>query len=406
MSGKGRLNILCFAEYWDDMWRRRQQIAWRLAQSELVKHVVYIERPLPVTSFIKFLFRRADHDGMERWRRVLRNRSWVMPVGKKLSVLTTFAPLPPIGVAELFWASEWARDRWLYFRMSQLKKQIDLNCPLVWVSHPQLSINVIRTMEPGLLWYDCTEDFAAWPGIPTCVRAQIETTDRWLTGRADVITAVSRTLYEEKRQINPNTYWLPNAVDTDLFLQHPENVSVPPELLGVKRPVLAFVGGLNDWAHDWELLERVATLRPQWTFLLIGSLSVSSKTQKMLSGHSNIICVGQKPYQELPAYLGHSDVCFLFYRRIRKNNTGNSQKLFLYFAVGKPVVSTPSADIGVYDDFVEIVKTAGDFVAGVERVMAHDSSEGVMVRREFARENSWSSRVDQVFKIFEECGLK
>lgn len=35
-----------------------------------------------------------------------------------------------------------------------------------------------------------------------CVRTQIEATDRWLTEHADVVTAVSSTLYDEKRQIN------------------------------------------------------------------------------------------------------------------------------------------------------------------------------------------------------------
>ena len=105
-------NILFFADYWDDMWRRRQQLAWRLSQTGLVEHVVYIERPLPVTSLLKFLVGQADRDGTHRWRRLLSNRSWVMPVGEKLSVLTTFAPLPPMGQEPLFHASELARDRW------------------------------------------------------------------------------------------------------------------------------------------------------------------------------------------------------------------------------------------------------------------------------------------------------
>lgn len=388
--------LLFFADYWDNMWRRRQQLAWRLAQAGWVAQVIYIERPLPVTSFIKFLVGRADRDGMDRWRRVMHKHSWLMPVADRFSVLTTFAPFPPVATDFLFRASERMRDGWL---LHYLRSHFQLNDPLVWVSHPQLSVKVIQAFRPCLLWYDCTEDFSAFPGFPDCVRAQIKATDLWLTEHADVVTAVSRTLYEEKRKVNPNLHWLPNAVDTDLFLQPQETYPIPPELHNRPRPILAFVGGLSEWAHDWELLDEVAALRPNWTILLIGPTSVSAKTQGMLAGHSNILCVGQKHYQELPAYLAHSDICFQFYRVARGNDTRNSQKLFLYFAAGKPVVSTPSTDLEEYSSLVEVVETAHAFVSCVEQVAADRSPKMFRSRQEMARANSWQARIEQIRQI-------
>jgi len=195
--------LLFFGDYWDDMWRRRQQLAWRLAQTNLFEHVIYIERPLPVTSFLKFLVGRADRDGTDRWKRVLRNRSCVLRMEEKFSVLTTFAPLPPIGLKPLFRASETVRDRLLLW---SLRKYFSINQPVVWVSHPQISVELIQSLNPSLLWYDCTEDFASWPGLPACAHAQIKETDRWLMNHADIVTAVSCALYEEKRKINVNTH--------------------------------------------------------------------------------------------------------------------------------------------------------------------------------------------------------
>lgn len=373
-------------------------MAWRLAKSDQSKHLVYIERPLPITSFLKFLICRADRDGSDRWRRVLRNRSWEAQVHEKLSVLTTFAPLPPIGIAPLFNISERFRDRWL---LKHLRKHFELNRPLVCISHPQISPDVIQALEPCILWYDCTEDFSAIPGLPDCVQAQIQTADYWLTHHADVITAVSRTLYEEKRQVNPNTHWLPNAVDIDLFLKPPKTFNMPLELQGVSQPILAFVGGLNDWAHDWELLDNVAALRPDWTILLIGTLSVRKKTKRMLRSHSNILCVGQKPYYELPTYLVHSDVCFQFYKPSRENNTRNSQKLFLYLAAGKSVVSTRSADALAYANYLSLVEGTEDFVTAVEKSISTDSSAKFQDRQELAKANSWAARVQQINDILD-----
>jgi hypothetical protein len=258
---------------------------------------------------------------------------------------------------------------------------------------------VIEALEPRVLWYDCTEDFTGWPGLPGSARAQIGTTDRWLTDHAHVVTTVSSTLYHEKSRLNPNTHWVPNAVDADLFLQSAVNLQIPRDLVGASRPVLAFVGGLSDWAHDWGLLDEVARARPDWTVLLIGRESLSQRTLRMLRSHPGILMVGQKPYCDLPAYLLHSDICFQFYRPDRCNDTRNSQKLFLYLAAGKPVVSTPSADAQAYSRFARIVTSAEAFVLAVESVLREDSAREVKARQDFALENSWSARVQQVVRI-------
>jgi glycosyltransferase involved in cell wall biosynthesis len=390
------------------MWRRRQQLASRIAKATWIERVIYVEQPLPLTSFVKYGLGRADPDGTVRWRRVLGNRSWVMPGSDKLSVLTTLALLPPLGHTSLLRATERAQNRWL---LRKLRQQINLKRrPVVWASHPFLSVDLLRALEPTLLWYDCTEDFGAWPGYSDAVREQIQAADRWLTQHADVISAVSSALVETKQHAHPNVHWLPNAVDTDLFLR-PDTLRTsvrhpavePPELRGVDRPVLAFVGGLSEWAHDYELLVQVAALRPRWTILLVGGLGVHAETEQMLRRHSNILSVGQKPYQDLPAYLFHSDICFQFYRPMRGNDTRNSQKLFLYFAAGKPVVSTPSADVQVYDQWVRVVDTPEAFVAGVELALATDSPEAARERQEIARGNSWAARANEVCSIMEDA---
>ncbi len=392
-----KYKLIMLGDYWDEMWRRRQHLAWRFAKSNLMREVLYVERPLPITSFMKFVIGRGDVDGMERWRRVLRNRSWKMSLGDRLSVLTTFAPLPPVGMKSLFKASEQARSRWL-------KRHINIKNPIVWVSHPQIPVDMIKAMKPRLLWYDCTEDFSAWPELSAeSVREQINSTDQWLTEHADVVTTVSSVLYKEKIKINPNTYWLPNAVDVDVFLKSDKGIPVPVELQDMKKPVLSFIGGLNDWAHDWDLLGRVAAKRKDWTILLIGGhTDISLNTKEMLNSHSNIICIGHKPYKELPNYLKYSDICFQFYRDIRSNNTRNSQKLFLYFAAGKPFISTPSADVMAYSNMVKIASTAEDFIEGVEKAIENDTEELISERKSFARNNSWGSRVEEATKILED----
>ena len=126
----------------------------------------------------------------------------------------------------------------------------------------------------------------------------------------------------------------------------------------------------------------------------------------MLQSHPNILCVGQKPYQELPAYLVHSDICFQFYRSIRGNNTRNSQKLFLYFAAGKPVVSTPSADAEAYRDLVSIVHSADEFVQTVDKTLSFSNDPLIEERQTFARRNSWAARVKSSLEILRDASRR
>ncbi|MCL4552680.1 MAG: glycosyltransferase [Candidatus Marsarchaeota archaeon] len=377
-----------------------------MARDGLVDHTVYVERPLPVTSLVKFLFGRADSEGRVRWKRVISNRSLVMRAGKNVSVLTTLAPLPPVGPATPIRLSELVRDRLLKSQLARHESQKDSVSPIVWISHPQISVDSIRSLNPGLLWYDCTEDFAAWPGLSTYTRAQIEATDHWIMEHADVVTTVYRTLYQEKLRLNPRTYWLPNAVDTEVFSQPSGSWPRPLELQAVSSPVLTFVGGLNEWAHDWELLDQVAAMRPHWAILLIGEVSASVKRQGLLRSHSNVRCIGQKPYHELPAYLAHSDVCFQFYKQGRGNDTRNSQKMFLYFASGKPVVSTPSADALEYADCVLLADNSASFAAAVEVALSLDTPRKAEERQELSRANSWHVRLKQIGNILDSATVK
>jgi glycosyltransferase involved in cell wall biosynthesis len=375
------LNILFFGDQWDDMWRRRQQLAWRLAQTELIEHLVYIENPLPLTSLVKFFGGYADRDGTDRWRRVLSNRSRIMPVGEKISILTPITSLP------------YSKPRLF------LRKNFSFTKPIVYIGHPSVSVETIKKIEPGFVWYDCTEDFSAFPAKSNIVNDRLRVSDRWFSENANIITTVSRKLYDEKSQINPRTYSLPNAVDIDLFMLNEKDFQPPPELKDKKRPLLTFVGGLNDWAHDWELLLGVAAAKPNWNILLIGETGISKRIKEQISNHKNILCIGNKSYHELPSYLLHSDICFQFYRPLRGNDTRNSQKLFLYLAVGKPVISTRSADAESYTEFVRIADSAEEFISLAEEALKNDNQDLARRRRAMAKVNSWDKRVEDLTRI-------
>lgn len=396
MKGMSNSTLLFFSDNWDYRWRRRQQLASGLSKTGVFNKVIYIERPLTLTSFVKFLFRCADWESTNRWKEVLHKKSWVRSISNKLDVFTTFSILPVMKFNVLFNIGEAIRSYWF---LSRVRRFFNIDRPVVWISHPQISIKQIKALNPSFIVYDCTEDFSAWPDIPECVRRQIKETDSYLTEHADVITCVSHILFDEKKRHNPNTYLLPNAVDIDIYSRPKEEYAVPSDIQQLNHPIITFVGAMQEWSNDWGLLIKMAEMRPLWTFLLIGPFQNSKRSMEILQPYKNILCLGLKPYEELPSYLVHSDVCFQFYRPARENDTRNSQKLFLYLAAGKPIVSTRSADVGNYAEFVALADDADNFVKCIENELKTDSTEKISKRKEYAKNNSWSNRVDEIVKI-------
>ncbi len=136
---------------------------------------------------------------------------------------------------------------------------------------------------------------------------------------------------------------------------------------------------------DLALLEAVADARPDWSLVMVGPVVKIGEHE--LPRRSNIHYLGNKDYSELPAYLGGWDVALMPFAINESTRYISPTKTPEYLAAGRPVVSTPIADvIRHYGDLaaVEIAATADDFVAGCERALA------------FPREGVWLAAADRI----------
>ena len=108
-----------------------------------------------------------------------------------------------------------------------------------------------------------------------------------------------------------------------------------------------------DERFDIELLDAVATKRPDWQFVMIGP--VVKIHPDSLPKHSNIHYLGPKKYEELPAYLANWDIALLLFARNESTRFISPTKTPEYLAAGKPVISTSIRDV---------VRPYGEFESG------------------------------------------
>ena len=118
-------------------------------------------------------------------------------------------------------------------------------------------------------------------------------------------------------------------------------------------------------------MAAIADARPDWQLILVGP--VVKIAPEDLPRRPNIHYLGRKSYAELPAYLAGWDAAFMPFAINELTRFISPTKTPEYLAAGRPVVSTPVADV-VRDygsrGLVRIASTPAGFVSALEACLA------------------------------------
>jgi glycosyltransferase involved in cell wall biosynthesis len=209
-----------------------------------------------------------------------------------------------------------------------------------------------------------------------------------LLRESDLVLAPSRSLFEEIRGISRNCLLIPNSGDFEHF--YPKGKRLKPLLQHLKRPILGYYGAISDW-FDSEMVGWLAASHPEWNFVLIGS--TYGADLRPFDGLENIHLLGEKRYQDLPAYLNQFDVCIIPFKKTPLTEVTNPAKLYEFLSAGKPVVATQLEELTYYRDYVELANTEDEWLRAVNRALGEEKTETLFEKRTaFARQNTWTMR--------------
>ncbi|MFJ4585739.1 glycosyltransferase family 1 protein [Pseudomonas moraviensis] len=236
---------------------------------------------------------------------------------------------------------------------------------LLWYLTP-MSLLFTEHLDARVTVYDCMDELSAFMGAP----AQLIDREQQLLARADVVFTGGYSLWEVKQRQHGNAYPVPSSVDIAHFAAARQALPEPPDQAGIARPRLGFFGVIDE-RFDIELIERVATMRPDWQIVLIGP--VVKIDPQTLPQRPNIHYLGSKQYTELPDYLAGWDVALMPFALNASTRYISPTKTPEYLAGGCPVVSTPIHDVvSGYGESgaVFIAATAEAFVEAIEKALA------------------------------------
>ena len=275
--------------------------------------------------------------------------------------------------------------------------------PILWT----LTYNFDRRdayASSALTIYDWIDDFEVFPFDQTFLEKNHQRALR----EATLVVSVARRLHNQALAVRPDALYLPNGVEYEHFA----GASTLPDDNGIdeswqnhaldRKPIAGYYGAIAEW-FDYDLLEAVARLRPDWNFLLIGPMHDSSLRQR---GQSMLECpnirwIGQREYGQLPGYLRLFDVTMIPFVINNITLATSPLKLYEYFAGGKPIIATPMPECQAFSE-VQIVRTAAEFSRALD--LAKDQGRSLEFQerlRKLGRENSWTTRVKVVLKHLE-----
>ncbi len=256
-------------------------------------------------------------------------------------------------------------------RNAALKRLLDaysagLGRPIVAWYYTPMMLPFSRDLDASVVVFDAMDELSKFKFAPQ----NLLDLEQELIDRADLVFTGGSSLFEAKKDRHSSVHLFPSSVDRTHFAKARANQFDPADQEELSRPRLGFYGVIDE-RFDIDLLDTIAQMRPDWSFVMVGPVVKISEDD--LPRRPNIHYLGGKKYEQLPAYLSGWDVALMPFAMNESTQFISPTKTPEYLAGGKPVVSTPIKDVVRHYGHLEgvgIASTPEEFVAECERMLA------------------------------------
>ena len=391
---KKNIDVLCFGG--EDWWYHNRGHV----DMQLMRRFARVGTTLYVNSIVmqKPSLKRNTAGGKSFSHKLVRKaRSIFRGLQKSDAGFWVYSPLS-LPVHHISWAKG-LNETMLRHQINRVVRKLGLHDMIVWVACPA-ACNVALELSKSKLVYQRTDRYEEYPNVD---RDVITEYDRKLKASADVTVFVSLALYEQEQSQCRRAFFLDHGVDYDSFAAAERDPQRPEDIAKITGPIVGFFGDIEDHTTDIAFMEKLGDLLPEMSLVFVGKVSSDCSA---LASRENVSMLGQKAYEQIPHYGKCFDVAIMPWRQNCWIEACNPVKLKEYLALGKPVVSTPFAELQQYLDVVYQARTPEQFAESIKQALAEDCSERITQRREKVQNATWQSKAQLVLEeLFAENGV-
>lgn len=363
------------------------QLMTRAAGHRKVLLVNSIGMRIPVPGKSSLPFRRI-------WRKLksmLRSASQPLPDRPDYTVMTPI--LFP------FYASKIARafNAWLIrLQVERQARKLGIKSPHIVVTVPT-AWEVAKGMRHSALVYNRSDKHSEFGEADNDLIVRLEGE---LLSQADRVLYCSRVLLgSEQLQVGDRARFIDHGVDTRHFAPRPRTGVLTS--LGCKRPIVGFFGALDDYLIDFDLLERLARERPNYSLVLIGDATLP---MDRLIRYPNVYHLGFRPYEEIPSLGADFDVSIMPWLDNDWIRSCNPIKLKEYLSLDQEIVTTYFPEVDYYADHVHVARNHEEFIDQIDKVLLGKTAIGD--RQALLRAATWDDRTKQLLDILDAVAPK
>lgn len=243
-----------------------------------------------------------------------------------------------------------------------------------------------------------------WSGI--FEKVQFYMLERRMVKIADKIIVVSNTLYGKYKKLNQNSFLFPTPINLK-YLEYRKNKKniILKDIVDLPKPIIGFIGTLNDWKINIHLLKEAVTKYPSYSFVFVGTInSRSKKLRKLLNSMPNCYYLGYKALNLLPFYMSNFNTCIIPYRNNSYGEYAYPIKIMEYLAFGKPAVTTalPSIKYLANKKLIYWAKNEEEFIKYIDSALHEGRNKKLVQERiDESKKNDWNIKIKEYLNIIE-----
>ena len=388
--------IICLApRCWDSLWRESQQLMSRIAKQN---RVFYLEPGLDTHGGQLAEMVRNFPNLFTLRPRVLHENLIVIPTPPNLPIARRY--LPPAVLEKTVPIITDISNRMVLRHIRWTMQRFQVQDPILWLFSP-FDVGLLDTIGEKLSCYFNYDEFSEFAHNAR-VKGLLQQYDRLLCRQVDVVFATSRAQWEGRKATNPESYFVPNGVDFELFSQALDQaLALPEDLVNIPQPIIGFAGWLG-YHIDTALLCKVAETYSDCSLVLVGPDDLpASADRRRLSELDNVFFLGKKKLQELPAYLKAFDVALMPWSLSGHIRWAYPLKLHEYLAAGRAAVATALPELQPFSHVLRIAETHAEFLSHIQTARTDYAPPAVAQRVNIARENTWDARVEEIYRVLD-----